>query len=266
MQKTRPATCAILGGGATLDVAGFAASTYKRGLPIIFIPTTLMGMIDACIGGKTAIDHGGAKNIIGTFAPARYTYINLAFLRGEAFAKSKVATIEAVKFALLNRPRLIKNISSFAANWVPNQAKELSDLVQSLAKLRIEFNKIPEAPHLGHTIGHAIESLGLLSHAEAVTIGLHLETQLALDLGFVSAEVLSSLDAVIDQIAFPPNLWPRIDPRRLAGLCERQKTYDGRAHSFYFYEGEHSGDLQIRKTLIPAKDLQKLLAKVIRRS
>lgn len=262
MQDARPTTCIILGGGATLDVAGFAASTYRRGVRIVCIPTTLMAMIDASIGGKVALDNRGAKNIIGSFSPAFHSYVHVGFLQGRPFQESKLETIEAVKFAFLGRLHLIKTITSFTEKWMNGDRNKLRELIWAAAKLKIESADIPGAAYLGHTLAHAIEGSRGLTHAEAVATGLLVEAQLAVALGLTTNETVILLSQIVCHIGLPRGGWPDLEPRRLSRLCERQKTYDGRLHTFQLYEGECPGRLRTRKILISTKELEALMLRI----
>ncbi len=177
-----------LGGGTITDLGGFCAALFKRGVPFIHIPTSLLAMVDAAVGAKTAIDFMGIKNLIGTFSSPISTLIDPVFLstlpeREMRCGEAEVYKIAAIANAPLWRLLVKKGFST--------------DLIEKavLTKQRV-VKKDPLDNHLrqclnfGHTIGHAIESAanGALLHGEAIAIGMYIETTLARQLKLISDE------------------------------------------------------------------------------
>ena len=162
-----------LGGGVVTDLGGFAASTYKRGIKFINIPTTLLGMVDAAIGGKTGIDFGGGKNQIGTFAEAEEVIIDPVFLTTLPQRELLSGLAEMLKYGFIADVNLLKiNIENY------------QQFIDRCGEIKREI--VAKDPHetglrkilnFGHTIGHAIESHCLttdcpLLHGEAVALGM----------------------------------------------------------------------------------------------
>ena len=162
-----------LGGGVISDLGGFAASTYKRGIRFINVPTTLLAMVDAAIGGKTGIDFGGAKNQIGTFAEAEEVLIDSVFLKTLPEREILSGMAEMLKYGFIADPNLMQvnkeNYKDFIfrAGEIKREIVEKDPTEKGLRKIL----------NFGHTLGHAIESHCLttdypLLHGEAVALGI----------------------------------------------------------------------------------------------
>ncbi|MEC7864070.1 MAG: 3-dehydroquinate synthase [Bacteroidota bacterium] len=176
-----------LGGGVIGDMGGFCASTYKRGIDFIHIPTTLLAMADASVGGKLAVDFRNLKNQIGLFANPKSVIINPVFL--ETLAEDELISgfAEVVKHALISDEHLWETIKSTPFNKL--KWEEIITLSVEL-KNRITLNDPKEKGerrklNFGHTFGHAIESYYLqkgtpILHGEAIFMGMILETELSI--------------------------------------------------------------------------------------
>lgn len=162
-----------LGGGVITDLGGFAASTYKRGIRFINMPTTLLAMVDAAIGGKTGIDFGGAKNQIGTFAEAEEVWIDPVFLKTLPERELCSGLVEMLKYGFIADAKLLEiNLENYQ-DYVLRAGEIKRDIVE---KDPTE-NGLRKILNFGHTIGHAIESHCLttecpLFHGEAVALGM----------------------------------------------------------------------------------------------
>jgi len=192
-----------LGGGVITDIGGFAAASYKRGIGFCNIPTTLLGMIDAAIGGKTGLDYQGMKNVIGCFSFAEKTFINPEFLTTLPERHLKSGYAELLKIALISDKLLWKQLQ-------PHNIKDFSSLTKLIKKgvhLKDKIvqddpmeNHIRKKLNFGHTIGHAIEAYSLaqdkkpLLHGEAVAIGMICEAWISKKKKLLSG---SELDEII---------------------------------------------------------------------
>lgn len=179
---TRHSLLINLGGGMVTDLGGFAAATFKRGIRFINIPTTLLSMVDAAVGGKTGINFGGLKNEIGSFADADVVIVSAEFLRTLDDENLRSGYAEMLKHALLSDPDMWKRHLEFAL------AHPDFTLLQVLVEesIRCKQHIVCEDPHergirkalnLGHTVGHAFESFMLqqqrpVLHGYAVAWGL----------------------------------------------------------------------------------------------
>ncbi len=169
-----------LGGGVVGDLGGFIASTYKRGIDYIQVPTTLLAMVDATIGSKTGIDFGGYKNVIGTFKESKAVVVNTKFLDTLPEVELKSGFAEIIKHALIADENYWKEIQQidFTKNidW-DDIVKRSVEIKETIVKQDPFENGIRKALNFGHTIGHAIESYriknGLMTyHGHCVVAGM----------------------------------------------------------------------------------------------
>jgi len=175
-----------LGGGMISDLGGFVASTYMRGIQFINIPTTLLGMVDASIGGKTGIDLNGIKNIIGTFQFAKLVLIDVEFLNSLSKKQIAAGYAEMIKHSLIDKNHEWKKISKINSLEDINHEmiyRSINIKVGIIENDPMELN-IRKYLNYGHTLGHAIESYLLeteqeILHGEAIAIGLILETYIS---------------------------------------------------------------------------------------
>ena len=175
-----------LGGGVIGDMGGFCAATYKRGLEFIHIPTTLLAMVDASVGGKLGIDFKGFKNQIGLFNNPKAVLISSEFLETLAESELKSGFAEVVKHALISDNSLwlkLKNTPFTDLDW--EDIIDTSVQIKNKIVLADPFEKEERKKlNFGHTFGHAIESYYLekgtpISHGEAVFMGMILETKMS---------------------------------------------------------------------------------------
>lgn len=184
----RKALVINLGGGVIGDLGGFCAATWKRGIDFVQIPTTLLAMTDAAIGGKTGIDFQGIKNIIGVFQQPAAVFVDPTFLQTLPEREIRSGYAEVIKHALIGSPELKQQLQEGNAPKLPEDWTRI--LRNSIA---VKVRVVQEDPkekglrmllNFGHSIGHALESLFLnsdapLTHGEAVYIGMICEAQLS---------------------------------------------------------------------------------------
>src|SRR5690606_13779214 len=181
-----------LGGGVVSDLGGFAASIYLRGLQVVNIPTTLLAMADAAIGGKTGIDFKGLKNMIGSFTLPKKVIIDPVFLQTLPEEETKSAMAEVIKTAWMFDSDLVHTLDSSKLNMdTINRCAALKNEVQVR-----DFYDAGERQKLnfGHTIGHAYEALMLqkgnpVKHGFAVAAGMLAEAKMAVIHGLLSEEL-----------------------------------------------------------------------------
>lgn len=196
MQADRKALIINLGGGVITDMGGFVASTYKRGIQFINIPTTLLSMCDASIGGKTGIDLMHYKNMVGTFAFPEQIFIYPKFLETLPFKELRSGFAEMLKHGLIadqaHWNQLIK-ISKLDVEAVTPHIQTSMDIKQAVVEKDFHESNIRKTLNFGHTIGHAVESLCLqqgnpILHGEAVAMGMISEAHLAYLENLISEE------------------------------------------------------------------------------
>ena len=188
---TRHSLLINLGGGMVTDLGGFAASTFKRGINFINIPTTLLAMVDASVGGKTGFNFGGLKNEIGVFRDANCVIINTQFLKTLDTENIRSGYAEMLKHGLINREgrRMMDELLAYdiANPDLDMLARMIGESVEVKEKIVIEDpleHGIRKALNVGHTIGHALESWAMrhdnpILHGYAVAYGIIGELYLA---------------------------------------------------------------------------------------
>lgn len=195
---TRHSLLINLGGGMITDLGGFAASTFKRGINFINIPTTLLSMVDASVGGKTGINFGGLKNEIGVFNDSRYVFLCTEFLKTLDDANLRSGYAEMLKHGLISNPQHWQEVVSFdianvlqSSGATPSPLEQLGAMVAT--SVAVKEKVVTEDPHehgirkalnLGHTVGHAFESWAMrknqpILHGYAVAFGIIPELYLA---------------------------------------------------------------------------------------
>lgn len=206
----RKALMLNLGGGVVSDMGGFVASTYKRGIRFVNIPTTLLSMVDASIGGKTGIDHQFFKNIIGTFAQPEGIFIYPPFLKTLNPREVRSGFAEMMKHGLIanaNHWQNLISIDDFSVENIADFIAPSAEIKQAVVLADFKEQNIRKTLNFGHTIGHAVESLFLKSnqpilHGEAVALGMICETYLAYLEQLISEEIAVHIIENIQQI-FP---------------------------------------------------------------
>lgn len=187
MQADRKALVINLGGGVITDMGGFVASTYKRGIQFINIPTTLLSMCDASIGGKTGIDLMHYKNMVGTFAFPEQIFIFPKFLETLPFKELRSGFAEMLKHGLIadkNHWDQLIQVRKLEVETVIPHIQTSMNIKQDVVDKDFHEQNIRKTLNFGHTIGHAVESLCLqqgnpILHGEAVAMGMIAEAHLA---------------------------------------------------------------------------------------
>ncbi len=187
----RQAVLVCLGGGAVCDLGGFVAAGYKRGIRHINVPTSLLAMVDAAIGGKTAIDFGGVKNSIGHFYPAELTVVEPSFLVTLPQAELLNGQMEMVKTAAVCDASLYGRLLS-GDTIDKDGIKAVAQLKARVVKADPYDHGIRRILNFGHTFGHAVELHSSLPHGLAVGIGMKVAMYLSVKKIGLSEEVYST--------------------------------------------------------------------------
>ncbi len=167
----RDSTVTVIGGGTVCDVCAFAASTWKRGVRLNLVPTTLLCMVDASLGGKTAVNVGGKKNQAGTFHPAERIMIWPGFLQSLSRGELLNGMAEALKTAVIGNRRIAEHLAR--ENW-KEAVRECIAVKGSIVQEDLMETGRRKLLNLGHTVGHCIESASSyrISHGAAVAMGI----------------------------------------------------------------------------------------------
>ena len=197
---TKKDTLIALGGGVVTDLVGFVGSIYLRGIKTIYIPTTMLAMVDAAIGGKTGINTKYGKNQIGTITSPSSVFIDPRFLKTQTKTSWNDGWVETLKHGLLESKTAFSNLfEEYKKNTSNNELAKIlyhSCLTKNKIVSQDPYEKnIRASLNIGHSIGHAIESYHSykVSHGQAVAIGIITESKIALDLGIMNLECYTKI-------------------------------------------------------------------------
>ncbi len=227
----RKSTVIALGGGVLSDMAGFAASTYMRGINWVGVPTTLLSMVDASLGGKTGFDLPEGKNLIGAFYPPKLVLADPQLLGTLPEAELISGMAEVVKHGIISDPELF-NLCLRGLDWVKDNLEEVVKLAMAVKIKVIEedpYEKgIRAALNLGHTVGHAVELVSKfkLRHGEAIAIGTVAEAKYAARVGLAGDGLVEAVTESFKSLGLPiqiPEAMPREEIIR-AMRVDKKKT------------------------------------------
>ena len=235
-----------LGGGVVGDMAGFAAASWLRGIAVVQVPTTLLAMVDAAIGGKTGVNHPGGKNLIGAFHQPRLVLIDPTTMATLPEREFRAGMAEVIKYGVINDAPLFADLEAAAAHdpdgGLANAAAVGPVLLQRLlersaaAKARVVAADEREGGlrailNYGHTIGHVIEALcgyGTYLHGEAVGLGMVAAGQIAVAMGLWTADEQARQQTLIKAAGLPLQL-PALDPAAVLDCLQGdKKVRDGK--------------------------------------
>jgi len=219
---TRGDCVVAVGGGVVTDTAGFAAAVYHRGVPVVHVSTTLLGQVDAAIGGKTGVNLPEGKNLVGAFWQPAAVICDTDVLATLAPREYRNGQGEMAKYAFLGVDRLADlSLDEAVAACVACKAEVVgSDEREGGRRAILNY---------GHTLGHALETAGSydLRHGEAVAIGLVYAAELARRLGRIDDERVAEHRRVVGGYDLPMNLPPDVEPGELLALFSRDKKAVG---------------------------------------
>jgi 3-dehydroquinate synthase len=225
-----------LGGGVVGDLTGLVAATFHRGIPYVQVPTTLVAMVDASIGGKTGINHPAGKNLIGAFHQPAAVYIDINYLRTLPARAFVSGLAEVVKCGVIADRALFELLERHRDRLLRRDPDLLSRVIE--AACRIKVRVVRQDPreegrrailNFGHTIGHALETLSgyRLAHGEAVSIGMVVEARLAARAGLAPAALAIRIETLLRSLGLPTALPLRFDASALLEVARRDKKARG---------------------------------------
>jgi 3-dehydroquinate synthase len=220
----RDSAVIALGGGVVGDLAGFVAATYMRGIPVVQVPTTLVAMVDASIGGKTAVDTPAGKNLVGVFHPPAAVLADPQVLATLPLREMRAGFAEIVKHGVIADEPYLRLVASGASEML-SASGSTSDRMLSLIVRSMEIKAdivsrdereegLRKTLNFGHTIGHAVELVSgySLLHGEAVAIGMALESRLAERIGVAQTGTAATITKVLQSAGLPTDLPPGMEP------------------------------------------------------
>ena len=232
----RDSAIVAIGGGVVGDVAGFVAATYCRGVPYAQVPTTLLAMLDASVGGKVGVDTPQGKNLIGAFHPPAIVISDPATLMDLPEAEYRAGFAEAIKHGVIADAKYFDWIETNVSGLVARSKETLVDLIRRSVEIKAEVVSADEREtgrrailNAGHTIAHALETESgfQLAHGEAVALGLIAETRIAEQMGIAAAGLSARIAGLAAALGLPTELPSRRDLTRLTQALTRDKKNRG---------------------------------------
>ncbi|MDD5439266.1 MAG: 3-dehydroquinate synthase [Candidatus Omnitrophica bacterium] len=236
-QRAKP-TLIALGGGVIGDVAGFAAATYRRGIPYIQVPTTFLAQVDSSIGGKVAIDLPQAKNLVGTFYQPSAVVTDLAVLKTLPPRQIRNGLGEVIKYGIIHDAQFFEYVSSHIDAILRCDSVSMEHAVWTCAAIKADIVSCDEFDvtgvravlNFGHTFGHAIEAASGYSkgftHGEAVGAGMVMASDLALRLGMITSVEFDRICSVIHRAGLPTEVASKMS-RGILEALEYDKKFIG---------------------------------------
>lgn len=204
-----------LGGGVVGDLAGFVAASYKRGIPFVQIPTTLLAQVDSAIGGKVAVDLPIAKNMVGAFYQPRVVISDVDVVSSLSGRQLRAGLAEVIKYGVIGDPRLFSYVEKNIGKLLRQDRKALEFVVSRCSRIKADVVSVDEFDNkgkrvilnLGHTVGHAIEAAsgycGRYNHGEAIAIGMVAAAALSRKLGIGDGKTADRIGSAIKKAGLP---------------------------------------------------------------
>lgn len=223
------------GGGVIGDLAGFVAAVYRRGVPLIQIPTTLVAQVDSAIGGKVAIDLPVAKNLVGAFYQPKIVISDISLLRTLPKREIKCGLSEIIKYSIISSHKFFDFLSENLAPLKKLQKKNLRYVIKKCCSIKSRVVSIDEKDtkgvrailNYGHTIGHAIEAAskygGRYTHGEAIAIGMVAAARISNKIGMLSDYELADVKHIINKAGLPVTIQKLKSSKVFQALCHDKK-------------------------------------------
>ncbi|HVR86448.1 MAG TPA: 3-dehydroquinate synthase [Planctomycetota bacterium] len=227
-----------VGGGVITDLGGFVASTYMRGIAVRLFPTTLLGQVDAAIGGKTGVNLPQGKNLVGTFHQPEAVFCDPAVLKTLPPREYVSGLGEVVKYGMIRDAELFEYIGRNIEGIRSRDPEVLDEIVYRCVAIKADVVTKDEKEsgerailNYGHTIGHALEAAGaykVLQHGEAVSIGMEAEAILSMELGIAPLELLAAQNKLLKLCGLPTRVKKMPEKKVLAALKLDKKNVSGK--------------------------------------
>ncbi len=236
----RASTVVAVGGGVVGDVAGFAAATYLRGVPVVQVPTTLLAQVDSSIGGKVGVNHPMGKNLIGAFHPPAAVAIDPELLATLPRREFRAGLYEVVKYGMIASRPLFDRVANGLKPLFDREPAALLPVIAESCEIKarvVEQDEREAGPrrilNFGHTLGHALEAVTKyrrFRHGEAVAFGMLAAAELATARGALPAEDRDRLAALIAQMGPLPAVADLSAAQTLDAVARDKKNVGGRLH------------------------------------
>ena len=236
-----------LGGGVVGDLSGFVASIYKRGIPYIQVPTTLLAQVDSSIGGKTAVDLNEGKNLVGAFYQPRMVFSDIALLKTLSKRQLSSGLAEVIKYGIIKDAKLFNYIERNRKDIINLKVEALEHIVEVCSRIKAQIVSLDEREekglrtilNFGHTIGHAIEAasgFNKYNHGEAIGIGMLTALGISFKLGLIKEPLLKRAESLIKDVGLPIRI-ERVPIEKILKSHYRDKKFMGAKNKFVLIEG-----------------------------
>lgn len=217
---SRKSLIIALGGGVVGDLAGFVASTYMRGIDVCQVPTSLLSQVDSSVGGKTGINIGNFKNIIGAFYQPKFTYINIDALKTLSYNEFIAGMAEVIKYSIIYDYDFLDYLINNSENILNKDNETLHYMVKKCIEIKADIvskdekeGNLRKILNFGHTFGHGVEKLCKISHGEAISIGMNMAFKLALEKGYINGSYYDKFINACDKFNLPLNFNISLDEK-----------------------------------------------------
>ncbi|MFH1577596.1 MAG: 3-dehydroquinate synthase [Candidatus Omnitrophota bacterium] len=236
-----------LGGGVIGDLGGFIASIYKRGVPCIQVPTTLLACVDSSIGGKTGVDLKVGKNLVGTFYQPRSVICELSFLKSLGLRQVRSGLAEIIKYAIIKDKKLFGYLEKNYLKILGLQKGPIKYIVKCCARIKAQIIQQDEREergirtilNFGHTLGHAIEAAGgyqKYNHGEAIALGMILAGRISKKIKLIDKNTQSRIKELIESVGLP-NQIRGLSLDKILKAHYRDKKFIGKLNRFVLIKG-----------------------------
>jgi 3-dehydroquinate synthase len=231
----RDTAIVALGGGVIGDLAGFVAATYMRGIPVVQIPTTLLAMVDASIGGKTAVDTPAGKNTVGAFHPPMLVVIDPSTLGTLPARELRAGFAEVIKHGVIadaSELDLVMSLAPLVTSGAGASDRSFDALIERSVRIKASVVAADERElgqrkvlNFGHTVGHGVESASdyTLLHGEAIAIGMVAEARVAERVGVADHGTAATIERAVTAIGLPTRISSGIAATRVLELMQSDK-------------------------------------------
>jgi len=235
-----------VGGGVVTDVGGFIAATYCRGISYLTVPTSLLGMVDASIGGKNGVNVSGGKNVIGAFHPPVATLIDPSMLDTLPDGEMRSGMVEIIKYGLIHHPTLFADILSNLDKCAAPSQDFLQHLIVESCQVKAEIvatdlrgGGIRNILNFGHTIAHAIETLERyhVSHGKALAIGIVIESFISQKMGHLTEDDWDTIYHLIKRLKLTPALSRKVNIDNMMKTMRADKKAQNGSPRFVILDG-----------------------------
>lgn len=260
MEADRSTLLVGVGGGLATDVAGFVAATYLREVPFGFISSTLLGQVDASIGGKNGVNLDGYKNMIGIVRQPSFVWCDLSLLKTLAHREYVSGIAEVIKYGAIWDRGFLQYLQEQMPGLLAQDPKILEHVVTTCATIKVEVVQKDEKEsdlrrilNFGHTIGHALERNNKILHGEAIATGMVMAAKLSHTMGLLSVAEVDLVHDLLTAAGLPGHL--ELDPEELYQNIRKDKKKSGDQLHFVLLDG--LGNAVVKA--IPFKELKAII-------